>query len=404
MKNFHLIISAAFLTLFLNACSGAFANKQLQVSEFLPRIEKLDYISDMTSIAFEWESKASHSIKGFYLYRGGEGEPEMKHIATIDDKYQTHFVDKGLQPNTKYYYTMKSYNDSGYISANGVTIEATTAERVAAMPFVQSIKGLPHKIKLIWRPHPDVRVNAYVIERAKEDGDFSVLAEVKNRLSAEYIDDKLKPNQLFRYRVSAKTFDGVISQPSAVLYAVTKALPPKVQYVSASTKIARKIVISWEKTEFSDFSHFRVYSSSSKFLPFTLLARVRNNKYEDIINEAGESRYYKVTAVDKDGLESLMQDTAVLGKTLEAPKAPTITNSIFSDEGVELAWKNNDSRAVKFIVKRYGGSGDMVFREITGTNFKDSSVVSDTKYSYEVIAVDSNDLESKPSKKVNLGR
>ena len=147
-----------------------------------------------------------------------------------------------------------------------------------------------------------------------------------------------------------------------------------------------------------------MYSSISKLLPFTLLAKVRNNRYEDIINEAGESKYYKITAVDKDGLESLMQDTAVLGKTHEAPKAPTITNSLFSEEGVELSWKSNDTRAVKFIIKRYGGSGDVVFREIKGFSYKDNSAVMGQKYSYEVIAVDSNDLESKPSNKANLGR
>lgn len=404
MKNFLLIICNALLLLVLSACSGTFSNKQLQVSEFLPRVEKLQYMSDMTSIAFEWESKASYNIDGFYLYRGNEGEPEMKHIATIDDKFQTHFVDKDLQPNTKYFYTMKTFNDSGYISAKGVTIEAKTSERIAAMPFVESIKGLPNKIKLIWRPHPDVRVSSYVVERAKEDGKFKVLAEVKNRLNAEYIDDNLKPNQIFQYRVSAKTFDGVQSQPSQILYATTKALPPKVEYINATTDVARKIVLSWEKREFKDFSHYRVYASISKLLPFTLLAKVRNNRYEDIINEAGESKYYKITAVDKDGLESLMQDTAVLGKTLEAPKAPTITNSFFSEEGVELSWKSNDTRAVKFIIKRYGGSGDMVFREIKGFSYKDNSAVIGQKYSYEVIAVDSNDLESKPSNKANLGR
>ncbi len=404
MKNFQRLISSAFLALFLSACSLVNAQKELQVSEHLPRIDSVQTISDMTSIAFEWESQAQHDIKGFYLYRGADGEPEMKHIATIEDKYQTHFVDRGLQPSTKYFYTMKTYNDTGYISAKGATIEARTAERVAGLPFVQSIKGLPHKIKLIWRPHPDVRVNAYVIERAKENGEFKVLAEVKNRLSAEYIDDDLKPNQLFRYRVSAKTFDGVLSKPSEVMSATTKALPPRVEYVSATTKTARKIIVSWEKREIKDFSHYKVYASSSKYLPTTLLAKVRGNKYEHIINEAGETRYYKVSAVDTDGLESELQETAVLGRTLEAPKAPQITNAFFSEAGVELEWKNNDARAVKYIVKRYGGSGDMVFREIKELKFKDGSAAAGQKYSYEVIAVDGNDLESKPSDRVNLGR
>ncbi len=404
MKKLHLIISSVALTLAFSACSSVFAGKQLQVSEHLPKVENVQIINDMTSIAFEWESKADENIKGFYVYRGTEAEPEMKVIATLKDKYQTHFVDSGLKPNTKYFYAIKTYNDAGYISASGAAIEAKTSERIAAMPFVESIKGLPKRVKLIWRPHPDVRVSSYVVERAKDDGKFKVLAEVKNRLSAEYIDDNLKSDQNFQYRVFAKTFDGVYSQPTRVMSATTKALPRAVEYVSASTNVARKIIVSWESVEVKDFAHYRVYASISKFLPFTLVAKVQGNRYEDVINDAGESKYYKITAVDKDGLESPMPKNAVLGKTLEAPKAPTITSSNSSASAVRLAWKSNDTRAVKFIIKRYGGGGDMVFREIKEQNFTDNSIVSGQKYSYEVIAVDSNDIESKPSARVSVGK
>lgn len=404
MKKFHLIISSVALMLVFNACSSVFSGKQLQVSQHLPKVENVQTISDMTSIAFEWESKYDESIKGFYVYRGTEAEPEMKHIATIKDKYQTHFVDSDLKPNTRYFYSIKTYNDAGYISASGKTIEAKTSERIAAMPFVESIEGLPKRVKLIWRPHPDVRVSSYVVERAGEDKKFKVLAEVKNRLSAEYIDDNLKADQNFQYRVLAKTFDGVYSQPSRVMSATTKALPRAVEYVSATTNVARKIIISWDSVEVKDFAHYRVYSSISKFLPFTLLAKVQNNSYEDVINDAGESRYYKITAVDKDGLESPMPKSAVLGKTLEAPKAPKISAANLGANSVELVWQSNDSRGVKYIVKRYGGSGDMVFREIKEQKFTDTSIVRGQKYSYEVIAVDSNDIESKPSGRVSVGK
>lgn len=404
MKKFHLIISSIALMLVFNACSSVFSGKQLQVSQHLPKVENVQTISDMTSIAFEWESKYDESIKGFYVYRGTEAEPEMKHIATIKDKYQTHFVDSGLKPNTRYFYSIKTYNDAGYISASGKTIEAKTSERIAAMPFVESIEGLPKRVKLIWRPHPDVRVSSYVVERAGEDKKFKVLAEVKNRLSAEYIDDNLKADQNFQYRVLAKTFDGVYSQPSRVMSATTKALPRAVEYVSATTNVARKIIVSWDSVEVKDFAHYRVYSSISKFLPFTLLAKVQNNSYEDVINDAGESRYYKITAVDKDGLESPMPKSAVLGKTLEAPKAPKISSANLGANSVELVWQSNDSRGVKYIVKRYGGSGDMVFREIKEQKFTDTSIVRGQKYSYEVIAVDSNDIESKPSGRVSVGK
>lgn len=404
MKNLSLIILSSFFSLALSACSQALTGKAYQESEHLPRVDEVKTLADMTSAAFEWDSKGSESIDGFHIYRGVEGEPEMKVVATIKDKYATHFVDTDLEPNTTYNYMVKTYTDKGYISANGALIGIRTSDRIAPLPFAQSITALPNRIKLIWRPHPDARVSAYVIERAKENGEFKTLAEVKNRLSAEYIDDGLKPNQKFSYRIRAKSADGVLSQPSEVLEATTRALPPRVEFVLASMKSPRKITVSWEKVEFAEFSHYRVYSSSSKYLPFTLLAKVRGTKYDDIINEPGQTRYYKVSAVDRDGLEGEKTETAVLGKTLEAPKAPKITEATSSTSGIFLAWQGGDERAVKFIVKRYGGSGDMVFREIKSTQYTDSSALSGTKYSYEVLAVDAYDIESKPSEKVNLSR
>lgn len=404
MKNLGLIILSSFFSLMISACSTSFGAKEYQQSEYLPRIDEVKILTDMTSVAFEWESKGGESIDGFHIYRGVEGEPEMKAIATIKDKYATHFVDTGLEPNTSYQYMVKSYTDKGYISANGALITARTQDRISPLPFAQSITALPSRIKLIWRPHPDVRVSGYVIERASENGEFKELAELKNRLSAEYIDDGLKPNQSFRYRIRAKSADGVLSVPSEVLEATSRALPPRVEFVLATTKSPRKITISWEKVNTKDFSHYRVYSSSSKYLPFTLLAKVRGTKYDHIINEPGETRYYKVSAVDKDDLEGEKTDLAVLGKTLEAPKAPTITDAASVSGGVFLAWQSGDDRAVKFIIKRSGGSGEMVFREIKANNYTDSSALSGVKYSYEVLAVDAYDIESKASKKVSLTR
>ncbi|TQR60311.1 fibronectin type III domain-containing protein [Campylobacter troglodytis] len=402
MKNFHLIIFSTLLTLFLNACGGMgkLSNKPLQVSENLPRIENIKQLSDMSSVAFEWDRKYSENIEGFFLYRSTEDEPEMKLIATIKDKYQTHYVDKNLEPDSKYFYMMKSYDELGYISENGLVVEARTAKRIAPLPFVQSIQGLPYRIKLIWRPHPDQRVSAYVIERANADGDFKFLAELKSRLNAEYIDANLKPNQNFQYRIFAKTFDGVYSEASEILNATTKALPPTVEQISASTDLPKRIALSWEVPSFEDFAYFKVYANSSSFLPYSVIAKIPNNHYEDLIDTPNQSRSYKVTIVDKDGLESPMPKNAVVGRTLGAPKAPTIISANLSSNGLRLEWISNDERAVQYTLKRYTGKSELIFTELSGTSFTDTSVIFGEKYSYELIAIDENGIESKPSAKI----
>lgn len=402
MKKLLLLLLSLALIPFLNACANFSQQNNLVVNENLPVIDELKHISDMSSVAFEWKSFYNEDIEGFYLYRGGANDSNLELIATIKDKYKTHFVDTRLEANTKYYYAMKSFNKEGHISREGVIVEVKTMNRPVSLPFVQAISGLPGKIKLIWRPHPDLRVSSYVIERSQNNADFKHLAEVRNRLSAEYIDDNLNPNENFQYRIFAKTSDGVYSESSEIINSSTKPLPPQVTNLSVSTNLPFRVRLTWDKVNFNDLAYYKIYARSSLF-PFSNIAKTQNTSYEDVLNEAGASREYKVTVVDKDGLESIMPSDYAKGKTLDAPAAPSIVSSVFTGNSIQLSWVDNDNRARTYIVKRYGGS-DVEFKDISQKNFDDTSIVVGQSYSYEVIAVDEFGIQSLPSKRVFISK
>ncbi|WP_270980498.1 ferrous iron transporter A [Campylobacter upsaliensis] len=406
MRRFHLSICLASLTLLFSACSVAELTtpKQTQLNESLPKVQSLKSISDLSNVAFEWEPLYGENIQGFYLYRSSEKEPQMKLVATIKDKFQTHYVDTKLESGTKYQYMMKTFNEQGHFSEEGQVIEIATQPRPEPLAFVQAITNLPERIKLIWRPHTDLRVNAYVIERKREeDKNFKKIGEVKNRLSAEFIDE-VKANENFLYRVSALTFDGVQSEPSEVLNSTSKALPPEITHLSASNDLNGKIMLSWDSPVYEDFSYFKIYATSSSFLPFTLLAKTDKNSYEDIVQGAGESKQYKITMVDKDGLESPMPKKGVEGKTLGLPASPSIILAQITSEGIVLEWADNDSRAVEYEVKRYGGEQNAVFKGIKEKRLRDIKALAGVEYSYEVIAIDELGQRSTPSSKVKAAQ
>ncbi len=407
MRKFHLSLCLAGLTLLFNACSVAELTtpKQTQLNESLPKVQSLKSMSDISNVAFEWEPLYGENIQGFYLYRSSEKEPQMKLVATIKDKFQTHYVDTKLESGTKYRYMMKTFNEQGHFSEDGQMIEISTQPRLEPLVFVQAITNLPKRIKLIWRPHTDLRVNAYIIERKRvEDKEFEKIGEVKNRLSAEFIDEDLKPNQNFQYRIIALTFDDVKSEPSEVLNSVSKALPPEVAHLSASNDLNGKIVLSWDAPAYEDFSYFKIYATSSSFLPFTLLAKTDKNTYEDIVQGAGESKRYKITMVDKDGLESPMPQNSVEGKTLGLPASPSIILAQSTSEGIILEWVDNDSRAVEYEVKRYGGEQNAIFKGIKEKRLKDVKALAGVEYSYEVISIDELGQRSQPSSKVKAAQ
>ncbi|EML8165734.1 fibronectin type III domain-containing protein [Campylobacter upsaliensis] len=406
MRRFHLSICLASLTLLFSACSVAELTtpKQTQLNESLPKVQSLKSISDLSNVAFEWEPLYSENIQGFYLYRSSEKEPQMKLVATIKDKFQTHYVDTKLESGTKYQYMMKTFNEQGHFSEEGQVIEIATQPRPEPLAFVQAITNLPERIKLIWRPHTDLRVNAYIIEKKKvEDKKFAKIGEVKNRLSAEFIDE-VKANENFLYRVSALTFDGVQSEPSEVLNSTSKALPSEITHLSASNDLNGKIMLSWDAPVYEDFSYFKIYATSSSFLPFTLLAKTDKNSYEDIVQGAGESKQYKITMVDKDGLESPMPKKGVEGKTLGLPASPSIILAQITSEGIVLEWADNDNRAVEYEVKRYGGDQNAIFKGIKEKRLRDIKALAGVEYSYEVIAIDELGQRSAPSSKVKAAQ
>lgn len=406
MRRFHLSICLASLTLLFSACSVAELTtpKQTQLNESLPKVQNLKSISDLSNVAFEWEPLYGENIQGFYLYRSSEKEPQMKLVATIKDKFQTHYVDTKLESGTRYRYMMKTFNAQGHFSEEGQVIEIATQPRPEPLAFVQAITNLPERIKLIWRPHTDLRVNAYIIEKKKaEDKKFAKIGEVKNRLSAEFIDE-VKANENFLYRVSALTFDGVQSEPSEVLNSTSKALPPEITHLSASNDLNGKIMLSWDAPVYEDFSYFKIYATSSSFLPFTLLAKTDKNSYEDIVQGAGESKQYKITMVDKDGLESPMPKKGVEGRTLGILASPSIILAQITSEGIVLEWVDNDNRAVEYEVKRYGGEQNAIFKGIKEKRLRDIKALAGVEYSYEVIAIDELGQRSAPSSKVKAAQ
>ncbi|MCI7447643.1 fibronectin type III domain-containing protein, partial [Campylobacter sp.] len=199
MKNLLKTLCFLALSLLISGCALASlqASKKETLNAELATISNFNTISEMTQIAFEWERSEDPKVAGYNLYRAKDGG-ELQKIATIKDRFSTHYVDTGLEPNTSYQYAMSTYDKDGAHSQMGSIYTIQTLSSFPAVEFTQVITNLPLKAKIIWSPHEDLRVSSYVIERSKAGANnWSKIAEVKGRLSAEYIDSGLKPEESF---------------------------------------------------------------------------------------------------------------------------------------------------------------------------------------------------------------
>ena len=407
MKRSTLIASALFstLTLLFSGCVGQpEPAAPVVIDKSLPQVALNGYLSDTDAVAFEWKPVADPRVKGIRIYRDSPDANDNKtyRIATVDGTLSTHYVDEGLSPSTVYHYRFTTFDAQGRESQPESTVTAKTLGLPEPVTFFTATKELARSAKLLWRPHPDLRVTGYEIERLDpDDKAFHRVDIVEGRLNAEYIDRDLDDNAVYRYRIRAVSFDGKMSAPSTVVTVATKPLPLPPKNLQASQGGIHAVTLRWEPSANKDIAFYNVYRSGSTDGYYAYLAKVPKPAFIDKTDENGATYFYKVTAVDKDGLESLPSEPAN-GTTKAAPAAPELTGLALKENAVVVTWKSTDARTVSYelVKKTYLGWFDTrqnVVRGIKTTSFTDVNVTPGTEYGYAVIAVDADGLKSEPS-------
>jgi len=217
----------------------------------------------------------------------------------------------------------------------------------------------------------------------------------------------LADNAVYLYRIRVKTYDDIVSTPSEIVKSVTKALPKSVEYIRATKDLPKKIKIEWSASKQKDFNQYYLYRGKDIDSSFELIAKLYNNHYTDNIDEDGKIYFYRVSVIDKDGLESEHDKNTIMGMTLPKPDAPVITGIKLIDSGVELSWKKTDPRITSFNILRKHRTSWLKettkeYKNIFKNSFVDNNINPDSTYTYTVYGVDENGIVSKPSTEVKI--
>jgi fibronectin type 3 domain-containing protein len=393
--------------LFLTSCGKKLNTpEKIIIDSSLPKVETIRYIKDIDAVAFEWQPSYAQEVAGYKIFRSTIKGDNLKQIALIDDKYVSHYLDKNLKPSQTYYYKFVSFSSSGAQSVSSKTITVHTDPTIEELPLVKAIVGLPHRIKLVFRPHPKKNVSSYIIQKkTPSQTSWDTIATLEGRLNAEYMDKDLGNGKVYEYRIIAQTFSGVKSPPSKPIIAKTKSLPKTIKNIKATISLPKQIKLSWDKANEDDFDYYKIYKSESSLF-FTQISTTKEPYFTHNINEDGRKLYYKITSIDKDGLESLKQNKAASGSTLTKPKAPTIFKpKIDQNNVITLSFQPNDSRVVKYeIVKttQEDWSNKQTSYQTRSKTFIDDKVTKGTTYSYNVVGIDQYGIKSLPSSLVSV--
>ncbi len=377
-----------------------------QLDRSLPRVEDLKIVSSLSQVALEWKPIRNRQIEGYRILRS-DGKGGFKLIQVINDPYVSHYTDENLHQSRYNRYLVSAYTSDGRVSLPTAINVPKNSKKIEAVPFVTAVSGLPNRIKILWRIHPDLRVNGYIIQKENmQTKKWESIATVEKRLSVEYMDDAVRPGNTYHYRVFAKTADGVLSKPSKVVSGSSKPLPAPVTGIMATTNLPKKIEIIWKASDAVDSAQYRVYASDFADGIFSLIAKTKATHYTDRFDQDGATRFYRITVVDKDGLESPQQAKPTRGSTLGYLKAPKITSARIVNSSVELRWAKTDPRTVSYTIYKKFWDGwkakKIKIVGFKGETFVDHKIKPDITYTYSVIAVDKNGIASEESRSVNL--
>ena len=376
----------------------------------LPKLDSVNTLADVSSVGFEWRLINDESIRGFVVYRSEAGSGKgLQPIATIKNRFATHFYDINLKPQTKYIYAFATLGTDDSVSPKSEPIHVQTSF-IDPVESLFAINTQPRTIKLIWAPHPNPSVDAYLLQRLNKAGEFKTIEKVAHRLSVEYFDEKLEDGETYTYRIIAQNHEGVNAKPSESISVSTLPQPAPIENIQATTDKPRAISISWEEAPDTKGVSKKLYkiSYSSDDKSYKKLATTTQTSYTHKLSEKedGQTLYYQVVLLGDNGLMGRESSTPAKGSSLPKPSAPTQFKGQMIDGKATLEWRiPSDDRISSFAIYRKENkiwAQSSKFIDITQPPFVDKEMQPGKSYLYSVVSVDSNGIESLPTEEVEL--
>ena len=282
--------------------------------------------SNSLGIALDWDDNGESTLFGYHVYRSTSATSGFVRI-TSQPVTASLFTDSSAVVGTTYYYRVTAVSTYGAESANSVVVSAVrTVDTVPpAAPGGVGALGESGGIRLGWTAPADADVAGYRVYRASSiDGTYSLLNPTALITGTSHLDAATAPAQVWFYKVAAVDASGNESAPSDAVSAerpgmdIAPAAPSGLTATGGYTGNA----LRWTANNESDLSGYNVYRAA----PGGVFVRLNGSllglpSFDDTTAVAGIAYAYRVTAVDRGGLESTAS-TATATRVATAP--PTI--------------------------------------------------------------------------------
>jgi uncharacterized protein len=270
-------------------------------------------------VELTWTAGKDEDIEGYNIYSAKDKQGKFQHLKKLSGRSVGRFVDDSrgmakLVDGNTCHYKITSYNKVDVESEATDVVSATTKPRPAKPTGLKSEGVKVKSIALSWKPNPEQDISEYYIYRTADSREDKVAALGKVKGQTQYVDQNLKDDQTYYYKIQAEDKDELRSDLSETVKASTKPKPQPPQELKGAPK-GGGAEIRWQPSPEKDVASYTVYEKGF-FKPVKIAAEITQTSYLDERSlKAGKERVYVVTAIDRDGLESeFSKELTVIGQ------------------------------------------------------------------------------------------
>ena len=338
-----------------------------------------------------------NAVSGATSYRVFRSESRGTGYSLLGTTSSTSYTNTGAAVGKTYYYRVKAVNNvgtSGY--SNIVSGKAKTA--APAAPSVTIGNSSTGKPQLTWKAVSGA-VKYEVYRSTRQNSGYSLLGTTT---STSYVNTGASTGTTYYYRVKAVNRDGMASGYSNIVSGKAKAAAPAAPSVTAGNSSTGKPRLTWKAV--SGAVSYRIYRSESRGTGYSLLGTTTATSYVNTGAAVGKTYYYRVKAVNRDGMASGYSNIVSGKATLPAPVL-NIGLSVSSGKPM-LAWDAVPGATSYRIYRSTSrGTGYSLLATTTSTSYVNTSAAKGTTYYYRVKACNaaglspySNIVSARPNK------
>ena len=239
---------------------------------------------------------------------------------------------------------------------------------------------------------------SYNVLRRTADTDWDVLAE--NVTDVTYKDETAQAGTEYFYTVQGVAADGkTVSKgydTTGVSARVPYPIPANVAQVEAKAGVG-SVTVTWAEAENAESYHvYRSVYENAEDTGWTVIGKnVTETSYQDTDVQSGETYYYNVKGVNKDGLQSNGWGAAAsVTVPYPDPSLVEVVNASADLDGITVTWKTAANAETFSVYRRTADSAwSRIAKDLTGTTYTDKDVLPGTTYWYTVKGVNADGTE-----------